>query len=349
MKRPSGWFRRGVAILVAPLFSFHAPSLMAFLKWIGLGLLTLILLLLLWGTAIEPRFLLDTEEYTAEVPNLPSDWEGKRIALLADFQVGMWWDNTGMVEEAIEETVEARPALALIAGDFVYKPDSAVVRKAVGLVRPLVDAGIPTYAVLGNHDYSMMKESSERRPAFAGYLMEQLESAGIEVLDNQAVPVSPSSGGPLYVVGVGSAWAEDAEPQAAMAGVPANAARVILMHNPISFRELPAYEAPLALTAHTHGGQIRIPFTRSWSWLDIAREREVIADGWAADSIGATGNRAYVNRGIGFSLVPVRIFCRPELSLFTLQRSEGDLPERGPETDDGAATADSAAAATQDT
>jgi predicted MPP superfamily phosphohydrolase len=322
---------------------------MASLKWFGIGLLTLVLLLLLWGLVVEPRFLLDTETYTAEVPNLPPEWEGQQIALLADFQVGMWWDNTGMVEEAIEETIEAGPALALIAGDFVYKPDSATIREAVEIVRPLAESGIPTYAVLGNHDYSMMKESSEKRPALARYLAEQLESVGVQVLENEAVAVGEQAAAPLWVVGVGSAWAEEARPAAAMAGVPSDAARVILMHNPVSYRELPAYEAPLALSAHTHGGQIRIPLTRSWSWLDIARDREVIADGWAADSIGATGNRAYVNRGLGFSLVPVRIFCQPELSLFTLQGSEGDLPERGPETDEGATTADSAAAATQDT
>jgi predicted MPP superfamily phosphohydrolase len=322
---------------------------MAFLKWLGLGLLALLLLVIVWGVAIEPRFLLDTQEHEAEIPNLDPAWEGQRIALLADFQVGMWWDNTGMLEKAIEATVEARPALALIAGDFVYTPDSAIVREAVGYVRPLAEAGIPTYAVLGNHDYSLMKRDSEERPEFARYLTEQLEAAGIEVIDNEAIPLTRDGGGPLYLVGVGSVWAEEAHAIEAIDAVPAGGARIILMHNPVAFRDLPAQSAPLALAAHTHGGQLRIPLTPSSSWLDIARDREVIADGWAADSIGAPGNRAYVNRGIGFSNVPLRVRARPELTLFTLRGSEGTLPERGPETDSGAATADSAAAATQDT
>lgn len=312
---------------------------MTVLKRLGGAVLALLLLLLLWGVAIEPRFLLDTQEYTAEVTNLPVTWESQRIALLADFQVGMWWDNTGMAADAIERTIEARPALVLIAGDFVYKPDSAKVREAVDLVRPLVQADLPTYAVLGNHDYSMMKASSEKKAGMAQYLASELEAAGIEVLENEAMPVERGAADPLYVVGVGSAWAENAHPRDALTRVPEDASRVIFMHNPISFRDLPAHAAPLTLTAHTHGGQIRLPFTRSWSWLDIACDREVIADGWAADSIGAAGNRAYVNRGLGFSLVPVRIFCRPELTLFTLQRSADTLPERGPETDAPSVTA----------
>ena len=322
---------------------------MAVLKWLGAALGALLLFVFFWGVLIEPRLLLDQQDETVEIPNLPPTWEGQRVALLADFQVGMWWDNTGMVSKAIEATIEAEPKLVLIAGDFVYKPDSATVREAVGFVRPLIDANIPTYAVLGNHDYSMMKKSSEKRPELAQYLADQLEEAGIEVLENEAVSIDAGVGEPLYVVGVGSHWAEEARPREAMQGVPANAARVIFMHNPVSYRDLPAQEAPLTLAAHTHGGQLRIPLFRSSSWLDIARSREVIADGWAADSIGATGNRAYVNRGLGFSLIPARVFCRPEVTVITLQGSEGTLPERGPETDSEAATADSAAAATQDT
>ena len=300
---------------------------MTFAKWF-LGLLAL---LLTWSLVIEPRFLLDTEDLTAEVPNLPQAWEGQKVALLADLQVGMWWDNTGMIADAVEAAVEARPALVLIAGDFVYKPDSAKVREAVALVRPLTENGLSTYAVLGNHDYSMMKESSEKKPGIAQFLAAELERAGISVLENESVPVSLNGDEPLYVVGVGSAWAGRAQPAAALAQVPSTSPRLVLMHNPVSYRELPAEQAPLTLTAHTHGGQVRLPFTPTTSWLDIAREREVIADGWAADSIGAPGNRAYVNRGIGFSLVPARLFCRPELTLFTLTAAEGTLPERAPE------------------
>ncbi len=33
---------------------------------------------------------------------------------------------------------------------------------------------------------------------------------------------------------------------------------------------------------------------------------------------GAPGNQLYVNRGIGFSMLPVRFSCPPELTVFTL-------------------------------
>jgi len=306
---------------------------MSVIKRIVGGLLALLLLLLVWGSAVESRFLLDVETYEAEVPNLLPAWEGQTLAFLADFQVGMWLDNTGMIEKAVGAALEARPALVLLAGDFVYKPDSAVVQEAVALMRPLTTAGIPVLAVLGNHDYSLMKETSEMREDMARYLKAELEATGIQVLENEAEPVTlPGGEEELYVVGIGSAWAQRSQPEAALASVAGGVPRVIMMHNPVAYRDLPRQAGPLTLAGHTHGGQIRLPLMPSESWLDIAQPREVVADGWVEDHIGAAGNRLYVNRGIGFSLVPVRIFCRPELTLFTLRRAGGTVPERGPDS-----------------
>ena len=90
------------------------------------------------------------------------------------------------------------------------------------------------------------------------------------------------------------------------------------MHHPDSFAEIPAGAAPLAVAGHTHGGQVRIPLMPQWSWLTFVKEDEVHADGWI-DGYGAEGNRLYVNRGIGFSVVPLRINCPPELTRFVLE------------------------------
>ncbi len=290
------------------------------LKWFGGLLLGLLLVVLLWGSAVEPRFLLDVQSHDAPVPGLPEAWEGERIALLADLQVGMWWDNTGMVEKIVEEALASDPAAILIAGDFVYKADSAVVREAVALVAPLADGDVPVLAVLGNHDYSLAKEDDEPSEELAAYLAQELEGVGITVLENEARAVR--EGDDLWVVGIGSEWAGRSRPEQAMAGVPSGAARVVLMHNPVAFRDMPPHSGGLTLAAHTHGGQVRLPFLPSRSWLDIAREREVVADGWAVDSIGAAGNNLYVNRGVGFSAVPVRIRCQPELTVLTLRAAE---------------------------
>lgn len=289
-----------------------------------LGLSLVLAVLALWGVLVEPRLLLDDEKYEVELPHLPEAWDGQKVVLIADTQTGMWFDNAGMVREAVEDAVAARPALALVAGDFVYKADSSVVREAIALLRPLVAAGVPTVAVLGNHDYRLNYKDQQADEALAASVRRALEAAGIRVLENERLDVPAPGGGPgLAVVGIGSAWAGRSRPEAAVRGLAPTAARLVLMHNPESFKALPAGTAPLALAGHTHGGQVRIPGLPRWSWLHIVRSGEVTTDGWIDPSYGKAGNQLYVNRGIGFSTAPVRINCRPELTTITLRRASG--------------------------
>jgi uncharacterized protein len=291
------------------------------LKTLGLGLLAVLGLLLVWGL-LEP-YVLDWQEERAEIAGLPEDWNGRQVAVIADLQVGMWLDNTWTIRRAVAGLVERRPDLVLIAGDFVYHPGSdpaPEISEVVALLRPLTEAGIPTYAVLGNHDYRMPTKQDARDDALASAVRAALEDAGIRVLHNEAVALEPSQGAPLYLVGVGAHIPGDDRVEAALAQVPDGAARIALMHHPDSFAAFPAGAAPLAVAGHTHGGQFRIPFTPDWTWMSYARDDEVHADGWVQD-YGAEGNRLYINRGIGFSVVPLRLNCPPEVTVFTLNRS----------------------------
>lgn len=297
------------------------------LKWIGAAVLSFLLLLAGWGFLIEPR-LIDTEEEVARIPGLPAEWNGQRIAVIADYQVGMWGANTGTMERITERLIRERPAAVLIAGDFVYKPGddaSGEIDRAIEIVRPLTAAGVPTFAVFGNHDYSLDVETDPKNEQVAQRLQQALEGIGVRVLQNQAVPLqlgaagtSGAGGSSLYLAGIGSEWANEARPAEALQGVPPGAPRLVFMHNPDSFRAIPAGEAPVAIAAHTHGGQIRIPGTPSWSWLSIVKDGEPHTDGWIEDDFGQPGNHLYVNRGIGFSDLPVRINCQPEVTMFTL-------------------------------
>lgn len=325
-----------------------------YVKRVALVLTVVILSLLIWGVGIEPR-LVDYKEEVAVIPNLPPAWEEKRVALIADFQVGMWLGNEDTVKEIISRIIVERPAAVFVAGDFVYKPTDEderedveredvgnfmpEVNEAVALLNPLVQANIPTYAVLGNHDYGMGYPDSVKNERLAIAVRQTLESSGVRIVDNAAAALSPpvekhapnnpaanaetpnlNAANPnLYVVGIGSRYADNAKPEIALGQVPEGAPRIIFMHEPDSFAAFPADAAPLALAGHTHGGQIDIPFTDDWSWMSLFVNDKVHADGWISD-FGQAGNRLYVNRGIGFSSFPIRINCRPELTVFTLRR-----------------------------
>lgn len=292
------------------------------IKYFLLGLLGLIGALLIYGLC-EPYFI-DVEPQIAAIPNLSNAWVGQRIAVIGDWQVGMWLANTPTISGVVSRLVSFRPAAVLIIGDFIYdagQDPSKEINKVVELVRPLPSSGIPTYAVLGNHDYAMSSKSDKPNVAQAEKLAGALLSVGVQVLENEAVtlPNRIKQEEPLYLVGVGSRWANKDKPAVAIAQVPDGASRFVMMHHPDSFEAFPANSAPVAVAGHTHGGQVRLPFTPSWSWLSFVKGERVQGDGWIK-GYGAPGNHIYVNRGIGFSILPIRINCPPEITLFTLRR-----------------------------
>jgi hypothetical protein len=290
------------------------------LKYSAFGTVGIIILLIIWSF-IEPR-LLNIETETAQIPNLPTAWEGKQIGQISDFQIGLWGDNRGTVRRSIAKLVEMKPAMVLISGDFIYHPGANLqpeITTVVEIVRPLVEAGIPTYAVLGNHDYGMSSKSAPPEFTEAERLERELEAAGIEVLDNEAVPLQLSEDSEsLYLVGVGSLWANRDNVQQALSAVPPSSPRIAMMHNPDSFENFPPNSAPLAVAGHTHGGQVRVPGFPQWSWLSFTQPDEVHADDWIKN-YGEPNNQLYVNPGIGMSIAPIRLFCPPQLTLFTLE------------------------------
>lgn len=302
----------------------------------GLAALLAVLVgvLLVWGVA-EPYFI-DEEVHVAALPKLPSAWEGQEFALMADWQVGMWLGNTPTIRRAVERLAEERPAFVLVAGDFVYHTATGSreeARWAASLIRPLTEAGVPVYAVLGNHDYGMQKPDGKPDTTLARRVTEALDSVGVRVLENEAAalraPPSGNEGRPapsgaasppaLYVVGIAPSWPGRAAPAVALAQVPPGAARLVLMHNPDAFAHIRAGAAPVALAGHTHGGQVSLPFLPQSTWMSYFRADAVHADGWIPVSYGQGANRLYVNRGIGFSLAPLRIGAMPEITRFTLQ------------------------------
>jgi predicted MPP superfamily phosphohydrolase len=275
----------------------------------------------LYSTAVEPRFVARNNE-RAVIPNLPAAWEGKRIAVFADMQVGMWWANTDAVRRAVRMVTAAKPAFVLIAGDFVYNADSSVVdqtNEVVRLIQPILDDSIPVYAVLGNHDYSLMNEHSAKENYVAHLVAEGLTKAGVHMMDNRSsvLTMPEHAADSLYLVGVGEKWAKDDHVDDAFATVPRAAPRVVFMHDPDSFVRIPDGDAPFAVAAHTHGMQVGIPFLSDYLWRHYFSDEGMGVEGWQHPH-GDTLNAVYVTRGIGFSLVPARLHAFPEVTIFTL-------------------------------
>lgn len=286
-------------------------------------LLQILVGLTVYSTAVEPRFVVRNDE-VASIPNLPAAWEGKQVAVFADLQVGMWLANLDAARRLVRRVVDLRPAFVLVPGDFVYEADAGTddqMRDVVSILQPILDDSIPVYAVLGNHDYSLMNEHSEQENFVARQVRIALEHAGVHMMDNrvQALTIGEASD-TLYLAGIGEKWAKNDKVETVMAMVPRDAPRVVFMHDPDSFVRIPAREAPFAVAAHTHGMQIGIPWVSDYLWRHYFSDTGMGVEGWQTDR-GQPGNALYINRGVGFSIIPARLHAFPELTVFSLKRS----------------------------
>ncbi len=97
------------------------------------------------------------------------------------------------------------------------------------------------------------------------------------------------------------------------------------MHSPDGIAEAVVQGVDVALSGHTHGGQIRLPLLGALYTHSILGKR--MSDGYYSRgrlrrAIGIRPGRTqlYVTRGLGVSGLALRFLTRPELTVITLRR-----------------------------
>ena len=304
---------------------------------ISATLLVIVLVTLVWGNRCEPRRL-DISRHTVKLPNLPAALNGTKVVFIADFQVGMWLGNEDIIPDVVKIILGEEPDAVLLGGDFIYHPTdddeddvedeweaddkyhtAMLIKTITDHLQALLNSKIPTFAVLGNHDYSMAHTSARLVEESAVKLTASLKAHGAHVLHNQSYPVQIGDH-ELYIVGIAPHYPNFDQPLKALDDVPPSAPRIVFMHNGNSIDRVASDLVPFAVAGHTHGGQVRIPGLPSWTWTSLVPHTpdDVMGDGWIRDYKGGQ-SRLYVNRGIGFSTVPLRINCPPEISVFTFE------------------------------
>jgi len=231
------------------------------------------------------------------VPGLPPVLDGLTIVHLSDFHHSVVV-SIGHVRRAVDLANSLGADLMLLAGDYVTGDRKYIAPVATELSRLRAPRGV--YAVLGNHDHWV------DGPAVAA----ALSDAGIHVLRNRNAPVT----GDLWLVGVDDIWVDADDLPAALAGVPPDAPRLLLVHN-ADFMERPEVQVQrfdLVLAGHTHGGQVRLP------GLGALIVPSSYGQKYAGGMVRLPNALVYVSRGIGLISPPVRFLCRPEIALIRL-------------------------------
>ena len=238
------------------------------------------------------------------LPGLPSALADLRIAHVSDLHLGAPGVNASAGRRAVGLVQQAEPDLVAITGDLLSHPRGVDVLYEVldGLSAPL---GV--FAVLGNHDLGDARDPFARAGAIP-----DLAPVGVELLRDRSTVVV-RDGVSIAVSGI-----DPHRPSVVADGLPfgwpsvAADLHVVLAHYPDVFGGAPDDARGIVLAGHLHGGQICVP------WPSGRVRLSQLGEGYE-DGVYQRGALVlHVSRGVGTTLVPFRLFARPEVTIIRL-------------------------------
>lgn len=251
--------------------------------------------LLLWGNKA-----LQTSTYTVTSTHLPPEFEGYTIAQVSDLHNTEFGHSN---QKLLDRLREANPNIIVLTGDLIdsHKTDTAL---AFNFARQASTIA-PTYYITGNHEAWLGEGLSP--------FLTQLAATGVTILRDQTTKLH-HRGASITLAGLDDPDAA-AQPTAQRLQPLVNPQdyEILLAHRPEEIQTYASAGADLVLSGHAHGGQIRLPLIGG-----LVAPGQGLFPTYDAGTYREGTTTMVVSRGLGNSLVPLRINNRPELVVITL-------------------------------
>ncbi len=266
------------------------------LKFMRFSVITCIMLCLTWSI-IEP-YLLRVSTHQIASKKIPQSWDQATIALIADLHIGRFTKTTKL-DQVIQRLEQLKPDIIILAGDYVFHYQGDY-NEIFSKFKPLT-RHTPIFAVSGNHDH------------FENYkgIMDAITQNDITILDNQSQTMEYKFDS-ILLSGVPDLWYADFSTTHLPSANPNDSFHILVSHNPdflVTHKNL----FDLGLAGHTHGGQVT--FFGQWApFLPIVHKTEA----WRGH-VPFNNSDIVITNGIGTSILPMRFFAPPEISLITLK------------------------------
>lgn len=233
---------------------------------------------------------------------------GLKVAQISDLHI----KRVGIREKQLIDIInKINPDILFITGDFISDNEGIV--PCLEILRSIA-VGRTIIAILGNSDHSF-----EKKYINTGLLVQELKKIGIIVLRNESLKVTirnkiNRNTQILYIIGLDDnyLWFDDIFK--AKRNVPESGVKILLAHSPHIIEKINTEGINLILSGHTHGGQIDLPLIGALYTNPVCNAKKKFISGLYSED-----TKLYVNRGIGTSSLPLRIFCKPEITLFNFK------------------------------
>jgi uncharacterized protein len=239
-------------------------------------------------------------EMTLRYEKLPAEFDGYKIIQLSDLHSKSFDPDQKAVSDKVRK---AEPDIIFFTGDLVDSEDydekaSLKLMEQLNLIAPVV-------FVTGNHEWW-----SERYSA----LEEQLIDNGITVLRNGNLELKRGNE-KVTILGIddpATGTSIEDNLNSAFKGT-SDGFNILLAHRPELFPEYQKFPIDLIFSGHAHGGQFRLPLVGG-----MVAPNQGFLPRYDAGVFQAEGSTLIVNRGLGNSIIPQRLFNRPEIIEVTL-------------------------------
>lgn len=250
---------------------------------------------------------------TIDSPKIGENFNGFKIAHISDLHSKSFGRNQ---QRIINKIRKLKPNIVVITGDIVDSKrysEEAIIKLTNGISKD-----VPIYYSTGNHEAWSGK--------FELSLQKKLINTGVNILRDESAIIErkgekinilgiddPSFDNNNYDMSYSSNSAVENAIEKALEQVDINNFSILLSHRPETFDVYARTGIDLVFTGHAHGGQIRLPFVGG-----LIAPNQGLLPRYDAGKYNQGYYNMIVSRGLGNSIIPIRLFNLPEIVLVTL-------------------------------
>ena len=272
--------------------------------------LLLCLVIVSGAFVVYSNFKIETTEHTIENSALPKNFNGFKIVQISDLHNASFGESNENLLNAIKE---ASPDAVFVTGDTIdgfYTNTTIPIDLFKGILK-ICDI----YFIVGNHEIR-----SDANIYFE--FLDKLTEIGVTVLKDESVYIE-RNGEKIQVIGLNDVSSykanyNDNYTEEIVETINTlddkECFSILLSHHPELFDDYAKTYVDLVFSGHAHGGQFRLPFIGGI----IAPEQGLFPE-FDAGVFTENNTTMVISRGLGNSIVPVRINNSPEIVVVTLK------------------------------
>ena len=271
-------------------------------------ILLLIILLLVIYARYEGTNGLITKEYKIETADISNSFDGIKIVHFSDLHYKRII-NKDRTKEIVDEINLINPDIVIFTGDLIDKDFDVSDEDIEDLTLLLnnINSKYGKYAIIGNHDYVRDDD----------ILNDIYNNSSFTLLKNSYDVIYGDNNDKLFIGGVDTYSYDKADIDKTMEYFEDNEDidyKIILVHEPDYIDTITSkYNVNLVLAGHSHNGQINIPFIKEM-FLPYGSNK------YYENYYIVNDTPLYVSSGIGESRINFRLFNRPSINFYRINK-----------------------------